>query len=104
MDLLFSPLVLVTFFPLIGLAILFFIPANQKNAVRWTALITSLLTFLIALWVLSKFDRSVAQPQLAVNFPWVNLGGLPIHFYLAVDGLSMMMVLKIDSLNYIRVA
>lgn len=93
MDLLFSPLVLVILLPLIGLAILFFIPANQKNAIRWSALMTTLITFGAALWVLSRFDRSVTQPQLAVNFPWVNLGGLPVQFYLAVDGLSMMMVL-----------
>ncbi len=93
MNWLISPLVLVTFFPLIGFCILFFIPKNQISAIRWTALSTSIINFGFAIWLLSIFDKTTTQPQLAVNTPWVNLAGSTVHFFLAIDGLGLMMVL-----------
>ena len=45
MNFLFEPLNLVTFFPLIGVLVLLFIKEEQKNAARWVALVTSLITF-----------------------------------------------------------
>ena len=80
MNWLIPPLVLVTFFPLIGFSILFFIPKNQISAIRWTAFSTSIITFGLAIWILSIFDKTTTQPQLAVNTPWVNLAGSPVQF------------------------
>ena len=52
MDFLLQPLTLLTFFPLVGIIVLLFIPRENKDALRWTALITSLVTFALSLWVL----------------------------------------------------
>jgi len=52
-----NPLVLMTFFPLVGVLVLVFLAPQQKNAMRWTALGTSLVTFAISLWVV-VFVRS----------------------------------------------
>jgi NADH-quinone oxidoreductase subunit M len=60
MNFLFHPLTLVTFFPLLGVLVLLFINKEQKNALRWTAVITSLVTFAISLWVLASFDSNQA--------------------------------------------
>ena len=62
MDFFLQPLTLVTFFPLVGVLVLFFINSERKNALRWTALVTSLLTFGISLWVLSLFNASDPRP------------------------------------------
>ena len=64
MEFLLQPLTLLTFFPLVGILILFFIPSERKDALRWTALITSLVTFGLSIWVLMMFDAGNANLQL----------------------------------------
>ncbi len=39
MNVLFHPLTLVTFFPLVGLLVIAFLNDRQKNAIRWIALL-----------------------------------------------------------------
>ena len=53
MNFFLQPLTLLTFFPLLGVLVLLFIPSDRKNALRWIALITTLITFLLSLWVLT---------------------------------------------------
>ena len=67
------PLTLVTFFPLVGVIILLFLRPEQKNAARWVALVTSLVTFGISLAVLAQFNPSNPDLQLVVNLPWIPL-------------------------------
>ena len=86
-------LTLLTFFPLVGILILFFIPGERKDALRWTALITTLITFGISLWVLTMFDASDTGLQLGVPYNWIQVAGWDIQYYLAVDGLSILLVL-----------
>lgn len=93
MNFLFHPLVLVTFLPLLGTLVLWLIPERQKNMLRWTALLVSLATFGLALWVLSLFDPTNPAVQLEINVPWLQISGLEIGFRLGVDGLSMLMLL-----------
>ncbi len=91
-----SPLLLVTFFPLVGFVIVLFFNderPDQRAAIRWTALVTSLLTFLIALWLLSQFDPKNADLQLVIRIPWVQIAGVTVSFFMGVDGLSILLVL-----------
>src|SRR5665648_15053 len=87
-----NPLVLMTFFPLAGVLVLIFIAPHQKEAMRWTALVTSLVTFGLSLWVLAQFDPA-KSPNMAIELPWFRLAGVPIQFFMGVDGLSILMVL-----------
>ena len=87
------PLLLVTFFPLLGVLALAFIPGERKNLIRWVAFVTALLTFAVSLWVLSLFDSSQGTMQLKLDLPWVNLGGIEIRLQMGLDGLSLLMVL-----------
>ncbi len=87
------PLLLVTFFPLVGVLVILFLNTQQKKAIRWTALATSLITFGIALWVLTQFQPGTPGIQLELRQPWLRLDGLSIDFYMGVDGLSILMVL-----------
>ena len=52
-----NPLILVTFFPVLGVLVILLLKKEWKTAARWTALATSLVTFGLALWVLSLFDQ-----------------------------------------------
>jgi len=87
------PLVLLTFFPLLGALVLLFLKPAQKNAVRWVALVTSLITFGISLAVLVQFDPSSGEIQLEARQSWIQVAGWNIEFYMGVDGLSILLVL-----------
>src|SRR6188472_4267881 len=96
MNFLLAPLNLVTFFPLLGVLVLLFMKPEQKSAIRWTALITSLLTFIISLWAFfgsGQYMVSSADLQLKVQQPWISVAGWNIQYYLAADGLSILLVL-----------
>ena len=93
MNFFLQPLTLLTFFPLVGVLILLFIPSDRKNALRWTALITSLITFLISLWVLTMFRPGDPELQLVARYDWITVSDWTIQYFLGVDGLSILLVL-----------
>jgi NADH-quinone oxidoreductase subunit M len=103
MNFLFHPLVLVTFFPLLGVLVLLFINNENKNALRWTAVITSLITFLISLWVLASFDPNQADLQMVINLPWIQVSSWNISFFMGIDGLSILLVLLTTFLTPISI-
>ena len=103
MNFLLNPLILVTFFPLVGVLALLFIPADKKNALRWTALITSLATFGLSIWMLTLFKASNPDLQLGFSLPWIQVAGWNITFAMGVDGLSILLVLLTTFLSPIAI-
>ncbi len=93
MEFLLQPLTLLTFFPLVGVLVILFMNSEWKTAIRWVALVTSLITFGISLWTLSMFTASNPDLQLEAKYAWINVAGWNIYYYLAVDGLSILLVL-----------
>ncbi len=93
MDFITNPLVLVTFFPLVGVLALLFIPSEKKATIRWTALIASLLTFGISIWMLTQFDQANPDLQLGMRLPWIQVAGWNIYFAMGIDGLSILLVM-----------
>jgi len=88
-----NPLILVTFLPLVGFLIILFLKPEQKNAIRAVALATSLAVFGAALWLLAQFQPQTAGLQLVVKQAWLTVGGMPVQFFMGVDGISILMVL-----------
>jgi NADH-quinone oxidoreductase subunit M len=93
MDYVLHPLTLVTFTPLLGVLVILFIKPEKKNLIRWLALLTSLVTFVISIAVLVQFDASSAGMQLEVDLPWIQVADWNISYHLGVDGLSILLVL-----------
>ncbi|MBI3173556.1 MAG: NADH-quinone oxidoreductase subunit M [Chloroflexi bacterium] len=93
MEFLSQPLTLLTFFPLLGVLALAFIPGERKNLLRWTALVTTLVTFGLSLWVLSQFKSENPALQLVAQYNWITVAGWNIQYHLGVDGLSILLVL-----------
>jgi NADH-quinone oxidoreductase subunit M len=87
-----SILTWVTFLPAIGAVVLMFLPRNDR-ILRWTALITSLITFAFSVHLVRFFDYGQAgfQTKFDINRVWI--AGLGIHYHLGVDGISMWLVL-----------
>ncbi|MBI1855516.1 MAG: NADH-quinone oxidoreductase subunit M [Chloroflexi bacterium] len=103
MEFLLQPLTLLTFFPLVGVLALLFIPGEKKTALRWTALVTSLLTFALSIWVLTKFNASNPDLQLVAKYDWITVAGWNIQYYLGLDGLSILLVLLTGFLTPISI-
>src|SRR6185503_2423567 len=103
MEFLLQPLTLLTFFPLLGVLVLFFISSDNKNALRWTKLITTLITLAISVWVLTMFNASNPDLQLEARYNWIQVAGWNIQYYLAVDGLSILLVLLTTFLTPISI-
>jgi NADH-quinone oxidoreductase subunit M len=99
----FGPLTLVTFFPLVGVVVLLFLGREQKTSARWVALITSLITFGISVWVLALFDRADPDLQLVINLPWIQVAGWNINFHMGIDGLSILLLLLTTFLTPISI-
>jgi NADH-quinone oxidoreductase subunit M len=103
MEFLLQPLTLVTFFPLLGVLVLLILPGENKNQMRWTAMITSLVTFGISLWVLGMFDASNPDLQLVAQYSWIQVAGWNIQYHMGVDGLSILLLLLTTFLTPISI-
>jgi NADH-quinone oxidoreductase subunit M len=103
MNLITNPLILITLFPLVGVLVLLFIPAERKNALRWTALLTSLGSFALSIWMLTLFDKTSGDLQLGFTIPWIQVAGWNISFAMGVDGLSILLVLLTTFLSPISI-
>ena len=102
MDFLLKPLNVVTFFPLLGVLALLFL-RERENLSRWVALVTSLITFGISLWVLALFDASNPGLQLLINVEWINAAGWNIRYAMGIDGLSILLLLLTTFLTPISI-
>ena len=83
----------LVFLPLVGVAFLLALRGDDEATrvnVRWAALITTLVTFLLSLWAWSRFDTATSTFQLVEEHGWLG-GGL--GYKLGVDGISMPFVL-----------
>ena len=56
--------------PLVGFLVIVLAETEAKAAIRWTALVTSLVTFGLSLWVLAQFNPPPGL-QMEVNQPWI---------------------------------
>ncbi|UDL95150.1 NADH-quinone oxidoreductase subunit M [Lichenihabitans sp. PAMC28606] len=85
----FGILSLLIFLPVLGSAVILLLrgddAATLRNA-RWTALLTTLVVFLVSLYAWSHFDTSNSAFQLIETRGWFG-GGL--QYKLGVDGISM---------------
>jgi NADH-quinone oxidoreductase subunit M len=59
--------------------------------VRWVALITSILSFLVTLPLVSGFDTGTAAMQFQETVPWIQR--FNVSYHVGVDGLSVWFVL-----------
>ena len=105
MQYLFATLTVVTFFPLVGVVVLLFVKPEQKNTIRWVALVTSLIGFVLSLLMLAQFNPQEPGLQLVVRAPWIQIGSTwNIEFHLGVDGISLLLILLTTFLTPIAIA
>ncbi|KKC38699.1 NADH-quinone oxidoreductase chain 13 [Devosia epidermidihirudinis] len=84
-----SILTVLTFLPLLGAVLILLTPKTSLDAIRWIALATTVVTFVLALFMWQAFDPSNAGFQFVVNRPWI---GDTIGYRVGVDGISVLFV------------
>jgi len=90
MNLLSFPILSTTIFlPLIG-AILVLLMSNEK-AIKITALVTGIITFLISLLLYANFNPETHLFQFGEFIPWIPIYN--INYILGVDGITIFLIL-----------
>jgi NADH-quinone oxidoreductase subunit M len=83
----------VTFLPLVGVLLILFIREESEAArrnVRMIALLTTIVTFIVSLFIWAGFDTSVSGFQMVEKHEWLGSG---IAYHMGVDGISMLFVI-----------
>jgi NADH-quinone oxidoreductase subunit M len=76
--------------PLITALLLVLIPRNFRFVMRLLSLAATLVTFILAVFLILRFETGSADYQFVVQRPWVE--SLGISFYLGVDGINIGLV------------
>ena len=74
-----------------GVVLLAFGKDEQAKAVRWFALIGSMVSFLVTLPLYSRFELGTSAMQFVENTPWIDR--FNVFYHLGLDGLSLWFVL-----------
>jgi NADH-quinone oxidoreductase subunit M len=83
-------LTLITFVPLAGAILLMVMPRNDR-AIKWTALLISLLAFIFSLLLPAQWSSGAPGFQFVIDVQWISSPN--IHYHLGVDGISVWLVL-----------
>lgn len=81
----------ILFLPIAVAVVLLFIPREQKNALRWVALLGSLLPLALSIYLWFQFDPGQTGFQFQESFLWFPPS--KVHYFVGVDGLSLTLVL-----------
>lgn len=85
---------LILFLPLAGALLVALLPGKNKQLVRWTALLVSLVPFILTLVLWTEFGGAEANAdgyKFVVNVSWYE--AINSSFHIGIDGLSLTMVL-----------
>jgi NADH-quinone oxidoreductase subunit M len=77
--------------PLAGAVVIGFLGAERDKPIRWVALASSLLTFLVTVVVYAGLRADAPGMQFVEIHPWI--ASPPIDYHLGVDGLSALLIL-----------
>src|SRR4051794_8080899 len=81
---------LITWLPLAGGIAILLVPKEQKVAIRALAAVAAGLAFVASLWLWAQFNSGTTDWQFIEKASWIP--GLGIHYFLALDGISLPMV------------
>ncbi|MCP2520770.1 NADH-quinone oxidoreductase subunit M [Candidatus Aminicenantes bacterium AC-708-M15] len=92
-------LTIITFFPLIGIFIIFFISKKKENLIKVIANIVTALTFLISLTLLLGFDPQAEGMQFVEKVSWIPAIG--VQYFMGIDGISLLLILLTTLLTFL---
>jgi len=91
----------MTFFPVIGAAVIAFIPSERKEIIKTVAAAAAAVPLVLAVQLFMSFDRGTSGFQFVEHYTWIK--AFNIEYFMAIDGLSIPMVLLTALLSFICV-
>ncbi|MGV8830746.1 MAG: NADH-quinone oxidoreductase subunit M [Devosia sp.] len=82
-------LTVLTWMPVVGAAVILFMPKTALEAIRWVTFAITAVVLVLSLVMWSAFDPSNAGFQFVVNYAWI---GDTIGYRVGVDGISVLFV------------
>lgn len=79
------------FLPAIGAIAVMLINRAQEALIRWAALFTSILVFILSVPLFTQFDKTTHLMQFVERHPWIPV--FNAAYYIGVDGISVLFVL-----------
>ena len=87
----FPILSVVVFAPLLGVPIILLLQRHRHGAIKWTALVVSVITFLLSLIVVFNFNSGDHNIQFVERVRWIEVWG--IDYFVGVDGISIWLLM-----------
>jgi NADH-quinone oxidoreductase subunit M len=91
----------MTFFPVIGAAVIAFIPSERKEIIKTVAAAAAAVPLILAVQLFINFDRGTSGFQFVEHYEWIK--SFNIEYFIGIDGLSVPMVLLTALLSFICV-
>jgi len=89
----------MTFFPVIGAAVIAFIPSEKKEIIKTTAAAAAAVPLILAVQLFINFDRAATGFQFVEHYTWIK--SFNIEYFMGIDGLSVPMMLLTALLSFI---
>jgi len=91
--------------PLLGMLVVMMLPKENKQAIRWTSLIFSIVPMLLTFWItwdyFFNYSGSAAMAYLEGPYDWIP--SLNIQYVLGVDGISVPMLFLTGLLSMLSI-
>jgi len=91
----------IIFVPMVGAALVAFVPGLSDRVIRWASAIFTLVSLALALVVFTGYDRALMGYQFVDKAGWID--AINAHYHLGVDGLSAPLVLLTAFLGFMVV-
>ncbi len=101
----FPILTYTIFIPLIGAAVVMFLPKERLNAVRWTSLFFSFVPMLLTFWITWDyfFNFSGTADFYYTEGPVSWIAPINVYYHLGVDGISVPMLFLTGLLSFLSI-
>ena len=93
----------ILFTPAVGMIALFFIPGENKQAIRWWGNIVMFVSFLVSLPLVFWFSKESPEQQFKFIeiHDWIPSIGAQYH--LGIDGISFLLIMLTTVLGFLAV-
>jgi NADH-quinone oxidoreductase subunit M len=83
----------ITFFPLIGMALILCLPSDKRDWIRGVAVASTAVPLGLSLYMwLFAYHGASSQMQMVERGTWIQAGNFLVQYFVGVDGLSMPLV------------
>ncbi len=97
----FRGLTFLTFLPIAGALIMLIFMRGRPNAYKTTALVTTIFTFALSIYLVTQFQTGTAEFQFVEKASWIS--SLGISYHVGVDGISMVLILLTTLLSVLAI-